>query len=227
MVRNGKARPRKVIIGSGEMEIPSPRVYDRREGYRFTSSILPPYMRRSPKVSEVLPILYLKGLSTGDFSEALSSLLGEEAKGLSATTITRLKVKWQDEYRSFKRRDLSKSNYVYIWADGVNLSVRLDDDRLCLLVIVGVNQEGKKELIGLEDGYRESTESWASLLRNLKRRGMKAPLLATGDGNLGLWAAIREVWPETVEERCWVHKIANVLDKLLKKAPGKSQGGSS
>ena len=223
VVRNGYGRPRKITVGSGTIEIAAPRVNDRRQGKKFTSSILPPYMRRSPDVNEVLPILYLKGLSSGDFSDALKCLLGEAASGLSAASITRLKKIWEEEYKSFKRRDLTDKDYVYIWADGVHLSVRLEDERLCLLVIIGVTIDGKKEIVAVEDGYRESKESWASLLRDLSRRGMKAPVLAVGDGALGFWAATRDVWPETKEERCWVHKIANVLDKLPKKLQPKAK----
>lgn len=223
VVRNGYGRPRKITVGSGTIEIAAPRVNDRRQGKKFTSSILPPYMRRSPDVNEVLPILYLKGLSSGDFSDALKCLLGEAASGLSAASVTRLKKIWADEYLEFKKRDLKDKDYVYIWADGVHLSVRLEDERLCLLVIIGVTIDGKKEVVAVEDGYRESKESWASLLRDLSRRGMNPPVLATGDGALGFWAATRDVWPETKEERCWVHKIANVLDKLPKKLQPKAK----
>lgn len=223
VVRNGYSKPRKITMGSGTIEIAAPRVNDRRQGKKFTSSILPPYMRRSPDVNEVLPILYLKGLSSGDFSDALKCLLGEAASGLSAASITRLKRAWEEEYKSFKKQDINGKDYVYIWADGVHLSVRLDDERLCLLVIIGVTTDGKKELIAVEDGYRESKESWGSLLRDLSRRGMKAPVLAIGDGALGFWSAIRDVWPETKEERCWVHKMANVLDKLPKKLQPKAK----
>lgn len=219
VVRNGKAKARHVTVGSGTVEIRAPRVDDRRvndqgERERFTSEILPPYMRRSPKVAEVLPILYLRGLSTNDFEPALRSLLGEKASGLSATQITRLTNEWQTEYAAFRKRSLADRDYVYVWADGVHFRIRLEDERLCTLVILGVRLDGTKELIAVEDGYRESTESWATLLRDLKRRGMKAPVLAVGDGALGFWAAVREVWPETEEQRCWVHRLANVLDKL-------------
>lgn len=224
VTRNGKARERSLVLGCGTVQITAPRVRDRREGHRFTSSILPPYMRRSPKVSEVLPLLYLKGLSTGDFTEALRTLLGEDAKGLSATTITRLKAKWHDEYHIFRRRDLSGQSYAYIWADGVNVAVRLGDDpKICLLIVIGVRSDGTKELLAVEDGYRESTESWASVLRSLKRRGMEEPILSIADGNLGFWAAARSIWPDTREQRCWVHKIANVLDKLPKRLQGRAK----
>jgi len=174
-------------------------------------------MRRSPRLEEALPILYLRGLSTGDFSEALGVLLGPEAAGLSATTISRLIRIWQDEYRDWRRRSLAGKDYVYIWVDGVHFNVRLEEDRLACLVVIGVHIDGTKEVIALEDGYRESQEAWASLLRDLKRRGMPAPMLAIGDGALGFWKAVREVYPETREQRCWVHKIRNVLDKLPKR----------
>jgi transposase-like protein len=180
VVRNGKARPRKVTLGSGTIEVRAPRVDDRRRDddgarRRFHSQILPPYMRRSPKVAEVLPILYLRGLSTGDFKEGLAALLGDEASGLSPTTITRLTAAWQEEYEAYQKRDLSDRDYVYVWADGVHFRIRLEEDRLCALVMIGVRPDGTKELIAIEDGYRESTESWAVVLRGLKRRGMRAP----------------------------------------------------
>jgi len=217
VVRNGHARERTVQLGAGPVKIKAPRVYDRRPDHRFTSKILPPYMRRSPRLEEALPVLYLRGLSTGDFSEALGVLLGPGAAGFSATTITRLVQLWQEEYQAWRKRSLEKKEYLYVWADGVYFNVRLEDDRLACLVIVGVLPDGRKEMIALEDGYRESTESWASLLRDLKRRGLPAPMLAVGDGNLGLWAALREVYPETEGQRCWKHKLANVLDKLPKR----------
>jgi len=218
VVLNGKARPRKVSLGAGVIEIAAPRVDDRRSGHRFTSQILPPYMRRSPRLNEALPVLYLRGLSTGDFEEALSALLGAEAAGFSPSTITRLTSAWQEERESWQKRPLTGKEYIYIWADGVYFNVRLGEDKqLACLVLVGVLPDGTKEVIALEDGYRESTESWLSLLRDLKRRGMLAPKLATGDGALGFWAALRQVYPETQEQRCWVHKIANVLDKLPKR----------
>jgi transposase-like protein len=171
-------------------------------------------MRRSPRLEEALPVLYLRGLSTGDFSEALKVLLGPEAAAFSPATITRLLRVWQEEYEGWRKRSLEGKEYVYIWADGIYFNVRLEEDRLACLVIIGVCPDGRKEVIALEDGYRESTESWASVLRELKRRGMPAPILAIGDGNLGFWAALREVYPEVEEQRCWKHKIANVLDKL-------------
>ena len=218
VVRNGKARGRTIQTGAGSLPIAAPRVYDRRPGKRFTSKILPAYMRRAPQLETALPVLYLRGLSTNDFRPALAALLGEEAvAGFSATTITRLLTVWQEEYRTWRKRSLVGKSYVYIWADGVHFNVRLEEDRLACLVIIGVTPSGSKEVIAIEDGYRESTESWATLLRDLKRRGMPAPKLATADGALGFWAALREVFPQTQEQRCWVHKIANVLDKLPKR----------
>jgi transposase-like protein len=221
VVRNGRARPRKVTTGAGTIEVKAPRVHDRRAGERFSSKILPPYMRRSPKVTEVLPILYLRGLSTGDFREALGVLLGEDAAGLSAANITRLLGVWGEEYEAFRKQDLSEVDYVYVWVDGIHVNVRLgEQDRLCLLVMIGVRPDGRKELVAVEDGYRESTESWAGVLRDLKRRGMQAPVLAVGDGALGFWTAVRDVWPETREQRDWVHRLGNVLDKLPKRLQG-------
>ena len=218
VVRNGASHhERTVQLGAGSIKIKTPRVNDRRLDRRFTSRILPPYMRRSPRLDEAIPVLYLRGLSTGDFSEALQALLGPEAAGFSATTITRLLKTWQDDYQAWRKRSLGGKGYVYIWADGVYFNIRLEEDRLACLVIIGVLPDGRKEVIALEDGYRESTESWASLLRDLKRRGMPAPVLAIGDGNLGFWAALRQVYPETQEQRCWKHKLANVLDKLPKR----------
>jgi transposase-like protein len=180
-------------------------------------------MRRSPRLEEAVPVLYLKGLSTGDFSEALEALLGSKAAGFSATTITRLLSVWQEEYKAWRKRSLVAKEYVYVWADGVYFNIRLEEDRLACLVIVGVLPDGRKEVIALEDGYRESTESWASVLRDLKRRGMVAPVLAIGDGNLGFWAALRDVYPETKKQRCWKHKIANVLDKLPKRLQARAK----
>lgn len=222
VVRNGKARSRKVTLGVGTIEVRAPRVNDQRmdeQGgrLRFTSEILPPYMRRSPKVAEVLPILYLRGLSTGDFRPALEGLLGKDAAGLSATNIARLTGEWDEEYQLFRKGSLAEKDYVYVWVDGIHFNVRLEDDRLCTLVMIGTRPDGTKELITVEDGYRESTESWASLLRELKRRGMRAPLVAVGDGALGFWAAVADVWPETRHARDWCHKLGNVLDKLPKR----------
>jgi len=225
VVRNGRSHhERTVRMGAGSVPIRAPRVNDRRPDQRFTSQILPPYLRRSPRLEEALPVLYLRGLSTGDFSEALEALLGPQAAGFSATTITRLLKVWQEEYDVWRKRSLQGKDYVYLWADGVYFTVRLEEDRLACLVIMGVLPDGRKEVIAIEDGYRESTESWASLLRDLKRRGMLAPILAVGDGGLGFWAALREVYPETQEQRCWKHKIANVLDKLPKRLQPRAKG---
>ena len=222
VVRNGYHNERQVVCGAGSIEVRAPRVNDRRveeatgERKRFKSAILPPYMRRSPKVSEVLPLLYLHGLSTGDFTPALEEFFGTGA-GLSPTSITRLTEQWQQEREAFERRGLSGVDYVYVWVDGIHTKVRLgQDDRLCCLVMVGVRLDGKKELIAVRDGYRESEESWAQLLRDLKKRGMRAPTLAVGDGALGFWAAIRDAFPQTRHQRDWVHKTANVLDALPK-----------
>ena len=218
VVRNGKSHhERTVNLGAGPVSLRAPRVNDRRPEHRFTSKILPPYMRRSPRLEEALPVLYLRGLSTGDFSEALKALLGPEATGFSATTITRLLKIWQKEYQDWRKRSLKGKQYVYLWADAIYFNVRLEEDRLACLVIVGVLPDGRKEVVALEDGYRESTESWGSVLRDLRRRGLTAPVLAVGDGNLGFWAALHEVYPETKEQRCWKHKLANVLDKLPKR----------
>ena len=222
VVRNGKAPARQLVTGSGTLEVRAPRVNDRRldgtgQRHRFTSQILPSYMRKAPKVTEVLPILYLRGLSTGDFQAALPVLLGQEAGGLSPTTITRLTAGWETEYHAWRRRDLHDADYVYVWVDGVHFRVRLEEDRLCTLVMIGVCADGTKELIAVDDGYRESTDSWATVLRDLQRRGMRAPVVAVGDSALGFWAAVGAVWPETREQRCWVHRLANVLDKLPKR----------
>jgi putative transposase len=214
--RHGAPTPRD--HGVGPVTLAAPRVNDRRvvAGVRqkFTSMILPPYVRRSPRVESVLPLLYLHGLSSGDFREALPALLGPEAAGLSSSAILRLTKSWTAEYEAFRRRDLADRDYIYLWADGVHFTIRLEAERLCTLVVIGVRPDGTKEVVALEDGYRESAESWRTLLRDLKRRGLRAPVLAVGDGALGFWAAVRDVWPETAEQRCWVHRIANVLDKL-------------
>ena len=221
VVRNGRARPRTITTAAGAIAIAAPRVHDRRvdlesgERRRFRSALVPPWCRKSPKVSEVLPVLYLHGLSSGDFAPALTEFFGSAA-GLSASVITRLTKQWQAERDAFAQRDLRAVDYVYVWADGVHFNVRLDEDRLCGLVIVGVRADGAKELVAIEDGYRESTESWADLLRDLKRRGMRAPVLAVGDGALGFWGALRTVFPKTRTQRCWVHKLANVLNALPK-----------
>jgi transposase-like protein len=216
VVRNGKAAERTLVTGAGALQVRAPRIDDRREGRRFSSSILPRYARRSPKVADVLPVLYLRGLSTGDFAPALEEFFGTDT-GLSASTITRLLETWTDDYTAFEGRDLSGSDFVYVWADGVHFRIRLEEDRLCCLVVVGVKADGSKELLACSDGYRESTESWAEVLRDLRDRGMTAPVVAVGDGGLGFWAALSDVFPTTVEQRCWVHKTANILDALPKR----------
>jgi transposase-like protein len=223
VVRNGHARPRTLVTGAGPIDIEAPRVNDKRtdaesgERVRFSSAIVPPWARKSPKVVEALPLMYLHGMSSGDFAPALSEFFGS-ANGLSASVITRLTKQWQDEHRAFQARSLADRDFVYVWADGVHFNVRLEEDRLCALVIVGVRLDGSKELVAITDGYRESTESWADLLRDLKHRGMRAPVVAVGDGALGFWAAVRDVFPETRQQRCWVHKVANVLNALPKSA---------
>ncbi|MFN8090371.1 MAG: IS256 family transposase [Mycobacterium sp.] len=222
VVRNGYHQPREVLTAAGAVAVKAPRINDRRlddsgQRQRFSSAILPAWARKSPQISEVLPLLYLHGLSTSDFGPALEQFLGSGA-GLSATTITRLTAQWQDAARAFAARDLSGTDYVYLWVDGIHLKVRLDQEKLCLLVMLGVRADGRKELVAITDGYRESTESWADLLRDCKRRGMTAPVLAVGDGALGFWNAVREVFPATKEQRCWFHKQANVLAALPKSA---------
>jgi putative transposase len=221
VVRNGHARQRVVTTAAGAVAVRAPRVDDRRadpvtgDRIRFRSVILPPWCRKSPKVAEVLPLLYLHGLSTGDFVPALEAFFGSAA-GLSAAVITRLVAAWQADHEAFGRRDLTDRDYVYIWADGVHFRVRLEQARLCCLVIVGVRADGTKELVAVADGERESTDSWAEVLRDLRRRGMRAPVVAVGDGALGLWAALRDVFPVTRQQRDWVHKVANVLGCLPK-----------
>src|SRR5881227_1584519 len=226
VVRNGTHRPREVLTSAGAVEVIAPRVNDRRtdpdtgERKRFSSAILPPWCRKTPKITEVLPLLYLHGLSSGDFVPALGQFLGSSA-GLSPAVITRLTETWQAEQRAFAERDLSHVDYVYLWADGIHVNIRLEEHKLCLLVMIGVRADGRKELVALADGYRESTESWADLLRDCTRRGMRAPVLAVGDGALGFWGALREVFPQVRTQRCWFHKIANVLGALPKSAhPG-------
>jgi transposase-like protein len=226
VVRNGSREPREVLTSAGAVEVTAPRVNDKRidaatgERERFSSAILPPWARKTPKITDVLPLLYLHGLSSGDFAPALGQFLGSAA-GLSAPVITRLTETWKAEQRIFAARDLSGVDYVYLWADGIHVNIRLEEHKLCLLVMIGVRADGRKELIALTDGYRESTESWADLLRDCSRRGMRAPVLAAGDGALGFWGALREVFPQTTEQRCWFHKIANVLAALPKSAhPG-------
>lgn len=226
VVRNGVAKERKVTTGAGSLPVQAPRVDDRRPDHKFISDILPPYLRKSPKVESLLPLLYLKGLSTNDFQSALSSFLGEGTMGLSPASIVKLKKIWDDEFEFWQKRLITK-RYVYIWADGVNVSVRLGEDKkICLLVIIGATEEGEKELIAVHPGYRESKDSWLYVLNSLTARGFVAPKLAVGDGALGFWAAIREAqgFDKTEEQRCWVHKIANVLDKLPKRLQADAKG---
>jgi transposase-like protein len=223
VVRNGYHQPREVTTTAGPVEVTMPRVNDKRvdpdtgERQRFASAILPPWARKTPKITEVLPLLYLHGLSSGDFVPAMGQFLGS-AKGLSSSVVTKLTEAWQAEQRAFAARDLSDVDFVYLWADGIHVNIRLEEHKLCLLVMIGVRADGRKELVALADGYRESVESWADLLRDCKRRGMRAPVLAAGDGALGFWGALREVFPETREQRCWFHKIGNVLAALPKSA---------
>ncbi len=230
VVRHGYLPERSVQTGIGPVVVRRPRVRDRQpEGVggriRFTSSILPPYLRRAKSVEELLPWLYLKGISTGGFGEALAALLGPDAPGLSPTTITRLKMAWADEYERWTRRDLSAKRYVYFWADGIYFRPRLDHDKQCLLVIIGADEVGNKDIVGLSDGYRESAQSWLELLLDLKRRGLTVPPeLATGDGALGFWKALRQVYGQAREQRCWVHKTANVLNKMPKSLQSKAKG---
>lgn len=225
VVRNGHQAERQVATAAGAVAVRAPRVNDKRvdeqgQRVRFSSKILPAWARKSPQVAEVLPLLYLHGLSSGDFVPALGQFLGSSA-GLSAKTITRLTEQWRDEAAAFAKRSLADTDYVYCWVDGIHLKVRLEQDKVCLLVVIGVRTDGRKELIALSDGFRESSESWADLLRGCKRRGMRAPVLAVGDGALGFWKALRDVFPQTREQRCWFHKSANVLAALPKSAqPG-------
>ena len=217
VVRNGHLPKRTVQTGVGDVEVQVPKVRDRSgSGIRFNSQLLPPYLKRARSLEELIPWLYLRGVSSGDFQEALSALVGEQANGLSANTVSRLKARWLDEHKDWQRRDLSQKRYVYWWADGVYSNVRLDD-RLCLLVIIGVTEHGHKELVAVEDGHRESEASWRELLTDLRERGLEpSPKLAVGDGALGFWKALSKVFPDTRHQRCWVHKTANVLDKLPK-----------
>lgn len=232
VVRNGHTPVRSIQTGVGPVSVARPRVDDRRldaEGnrMRFTSKILPPYLRRTKAIDELVPWLYLKGVSTGDFPEALQALLGPGAEGLSATNICRLKRIWEAEWKDWSHRDLADKRYVYVWADGIHFNIRLEDEankRQCILVLMGATADGKKELIGLDDGYRESEQSWLELLVGLQDRGLTVdPKLAVADGALGFWAAARKIWPTTREQRCWVHKTANVLNKLPKSVQGKAK----
>jgi putative transposase len=227
VVRNGRSPQRQLVTGIGPLKIHQPRIRDKREGEAFTSAILPRYMRRVPTIDTLLPVLYLKGISTGDMAHALEAILGVDAPGLSATNIVRLKRIWETEYRAWTKRDLSGKRYVYVWVDGIHFNLRLeepDTSRMCFLVIMGALENGKKELLGILDGYRESKSSWMELLLDLKQRGLtEGPRLAIGDGALGFWAALEEVYPETKEQRCWVHKTANILDKMPKSAQPKAK----
>jgi transposase-like protein len=221
VVRNGHLPERTLMTGVGPVSVKQPRVLDRRpveEAEPFSSKILPPYLRKTKSIEELIPWLYLKGISTGDFSEALAALVGPAAKGLSASTITRLKEVWQGEFQEWTKRSLKGKEYVYVWADGVHFNIRLEEDRQCILVLMGATADGRKELIAIADGYRESEQSWKALLLDVKSRGLVIdPKLATGDGALGFWKAIGQVYSTTREQRCWVHKTANVLDKLPKR----------
>lgn len=231
VVRNGHLPTREIVTGAGPLEIAQPRVRDKSpevaERVRFSSSILPPYLRKSRSMEELIPWLYLKGISTGDFSDALQALIGPDASGFSANVVVRLKEQWSQEYDTWSKRDLTGKHYVYIWADGIDANVRLEDEansRQCLLVLMGATAAGEKELIAVIDGYRESKQSWLELLLGLKQRGLTiAPKLAIGDGALGFWAAVREAYPETREQRCWVHKTANVLNKMPKSVQPKAK----
>ena len=217
VVRNGYLPGRTIQTGIGDVAIKVPKVRDRsKSGIKFTSAILPPYLKRAQSIEELLPWLYLKGVSTGDYQEALQALLGKNAKGLSANTVSRLKSSWLEDHDKWSRRSLSNKHYVYWWADGVYSNVRMDN-RLCLLVIIGVTESGHKELVAVEDGFRESSDSWYEVLTGLRHRGLKhTPKLAVGDGALGFWNALSKVYPGTIHQRCWVHKTANVLNKLPK-----------
>jgi putative transposase len=227
VVRNGHLPERTITTGVGPVTVQQPRVHDRRpaeQREKFSSAILPPYLRKTKSVEELIPWLYLKGVSTGDFSEALAALLGPDAKGLSATTVTRLKGLWEQEYHDWSKRSLVGKQYVYVWADGVYFNIRLEGGRQCILVLMGATADGKKELIAVQDGQRESEQSWKELLLDVQARGLTiAPKLAVGDGALGFWKAVRQVWPATAEQRCWVHKTANVLDKLPKSVQPKAK----
>ncbi len=220
VVRNGYLPERTIVTGLGEVAVKQPRVRDRRppdERESFQSKILPPYLRKTKSIEELIPWLYLKGISTGGFEEALQALLGPDCPGLSATTITRLKASWEQEHEDWSKRSLQGKQYVYLWADGIHTKIRLEEDRQCILVLMGATKDGKKELIAMTDGHRESAQSWKELLLDVKRRGLVLdPKLAVGDGALGFWKAIAEVYPATKEQRCWVHKTANVLDQLPK-----------
>lgn len=228
VVRNGSHPERTILTGLGPIEVKQPRVLDRRSPEHretFTPAVLPPYLRRTKSLDELIPWLYLKGISTGDFPEALKALLGPDAPGLSANTVTRLKAAWEEEHRAWSQRSLKDKRYVYVWADGVHFNIRLEEGRQCILVLMGATADGKKELIAIADGFRESEQSWKELLLDCKARGLEIePHLAIGDGALGFWKAMRQVWSTTKEQRCWVHKTSNVLDKLPKGSQAKAKG---
>ena len=225
VVRNGSLPERKLVTGIGPVAVKQPRVHDRREDQEFSSRILPKYMRRVPSVDALIPALYLRGISTGDFTDALEAILGPQAGGLSATNIVKLKEGWGEEYREWTQRDLSLKHYVYLWADGIYFNVRLSADRPCILVLMGATADGSKELVAVHDGERESELSWREVLGDLKRRGLnRGPELAVGDGALGFWSALEKLWPSTRQQRCWVHKTANVLDKLPKSVQPSAKG---
>ena len=230
VVRNGSLPEREILTGAGKLPVRQPRVRDRSSGddrVWFSPQVLPPYLKRTNSIEELIPWLYLKGISTGDFSEALQALVGERAKGLSANVVVRLKEQWSDEYEAWSKRDLSQKHYVYVWADGIHVNVRLEDDankKQCILVLIGATADGRKELIAILDGYRESEQSWSELLLGLKHRGLTmAPKVAVADGALGFWAAARKTFPEMREQRCWVHKTANVLNNLPKSVQTKAR----
>ena len=232
VVRNGRLPSRELLSGAGRLEVRQPRVRDnspdKEQRVVFSPSVLPPYLRKSPALEELIPWLYLKGISTGDFSEALQALVGEASKGFSPNVIVRLKEQWSREYEDWMKRDLSEKQYVYFWADGIHVKVRLEDDankKQCMLVLMGATAEGRKELIAVVDGYRESEQSWSELLLDLKQRGLTIePKLAVADGALGFWAAVRKIFPAVREQRCWVHKTANVLNKLPRSVQPKAKG---
>jgi putative transposase len=227
VVRNGSHPERTILTGLGPIDVKQPRVQDRRPPdlkEKFNPSILPPYLRRTKSLDEAIPWLYLKGISSSDFPEALQALFGPDAKGLSANTVTRLKAAWEEEYQTWSKRSFKGKQYVYVWADGVHFNIRLEGERQCILVLMGATAEGAKELIAISDGYRESEQSWKELLLDCKARGLEIePSLAIGDGALGFWKAMRQVWDTTREQRCWVHKTANVLDKLPKGSQPKAK----
>jgi len=228
VVRNGYNPEREIVSGLGPFSVKAPRVDDRKldpeNDGRFSSSILPRYLRKIPSIDNLIPVLYLKGISTNGFQDALSSILGEGAKGLSAANIVRLKKCWEDEFQVWDKRDLSGKKYAYIWVDGIHFNVRLEGERSCVLVIMGADSDGNKELLAVSDGYRESTVSWKEMLLGLKKQGMEeSPKLAIGDGALGFWKALSEVFPGTKRQRCWVHKTANILDKMPKSVQPKAK----